>query len=338
MTASHNIFDHGPTCRWLAQEINLRENQIPQFLHGTGLPVEALSPDSHQVINSDAMVCIMNSAQRIGIPPGAGLRMGRRIAAAGAGPITQYLLSGPDLYSALHSDDSLAPVRAPMFSTELHYRGDWLHCELKFTGPFVGELRRLMLEGFAVGIQGIVEMVLGRQAREAQYAFDYDRPSYADSYNDYLHGQVAFAAGNNELLLPRALAAFPNPLGDPLIHAAAERTCRLLLTQLEGRSANLSDQVRHVLLSQPCGTLDETQVASALFISKRTLARRLDREGSSYRAIRETLLKDLAVRYLLEESISVEAIAGLLGYYSASSFRRAFQRWFGVTPSAYRVK
>ena len=79
------------------------------------------------------------------------------------------------------------------------------------------------------------------------------------------------------------------------------------------------------------------QHANALFVGKRTLARRLAREGSSYRAIREALLSQLAARHLRESDSSVEAVAALLGYYDAANFRRAFRRWYGVAPTAFRT-
>ena len=64
--------------------------------------------------------------------------------------------------------------------------------------------------------------------------------------------------------------------------------------------------------------------------------RRLTAEGTGYRQIREELYAELAARHLREGELTVEAIAALLGYHDTANFRRAFRRWYGVPPGAYR--
>ena len=80
------------------------------------------------------------------------------------------------------------------------------------------------------------------------------------------------------------------------------------------------------------------EAAAALFISKRTLARRLLKEGSSYRQIRDRLLSQQACIYLRNSQISVDAIASLLNYHDSANFRRAFKRWFNLSPHQYRLQ
>jgi AraC-like DNA-binding protein len=84
------------------------------------------------------------------------------------------------------------------------------------------------------------------------------------------------------------------------------------------------------------GSVTETDVARAMYISKRTLARRLEREGNSYRQIREKLLAEMAARHLQESGLSVEAVAALLGYNDAAAFHKAFRRWYGQSPGQFR--
>ncbi len=79
-----------------------------------------------------------------------------------------------------------------------------------------------------------------------------------------------------------------------------------------------------------------TSVAARLNVSTRTLNRRLQHEGSSYRDLRNAVLREWAERYLEESSYSVEAIAAALGYGDVSNFRRAFRGWTGLSPGAYR--
>jgi len=134
------------------------------------------------------------------------------------------------------------------------------------------------------------------------------------------------------------VATIPNISGHSESYAVARDLCLDLLESVPGNQLSTVDQVRRLLLSAPLGTLTALDVASAMFITKRTLQRRLDREGTTYRQLLEQLLSELAVRHLCESNLSVDAIAATLGYYDAAAFRKAFFRWFGLTPSEYRSR
>ena len=91
-----------------------------------------------------------------------------------------------------------------------------------------------------------------------------------------------------------------------------------------------------MILSYPPGTLSEEEAASALFISKRTLARKLKTEGTGFRQIRDKILSQQAASHLSDSQLSIEAIAALLNYHDSANFRRAFKRWFQMPPEQYR--
>jgi AraC-like DNA-binding protein len=93
-----------------------------------------------------------------------------------------------------------------------------------------------------------------------------------------------------------------------------------------------------MMLSSSLHELNEEQIAAALFMSKRTLARKLAQDGTSFREIRDSILSRQASSYLLESDLSVDAIATLLNYHDSANFRRAFKRWFDLPPSEYRFQ
>jgi AraC-like DNA-binding protein len=63
----------------------------------------------------------------------------------------------------------------------------------------------------------------------------------------------------------------------------------------------------------------------------------LEAEGTTFSDLVDTLRRDLATRYLREPAIAIAEVAFLLGFSEASAFHRAFKRWQGTTPSAYRA-
>jgi AraC-like DNA-binding protein len=133
------------------------------------------------------------------------------------------------------------------------------------------------------------------------------------------------------------LAAVANVCGDTHAYQVAQGLCRKLLQQAPHAARSMSDRIRTLLLTQPPETINEETVARAMFVSKRTLARRLDAEQTNYRTLIEQVLLELAQRYLRESRQTLGSVAGLLGYNGSAAFRKAFKRWTKLTPGAYRA-
>jgi len=98
-----------------------------------------------------------------------------------------------------------------------------------------------------------------------------------------------------------------------------------------------SERVRRQLrASLPAQWLSENAVAALLHMTNRTMRRRLEDEGTHFRGIVEQLRYATARQFLLASRLECVDIALLLGYSDASTLSRAFQRWSGQTPSAWR--
>jgi AraC-like DNA-binding protein len=101
----------------------------------------------------------------------------------------------------------------------------------------------------------------------------------------------------------------------------------------------LADRVRSVMIgtiSAAAKMQTEQQVAEVLGISLATLKRRLKAEHTSFRRIREALLRTIAIDTLKSGVSSVDVLANRLGFGDAASFRHAFKRWTGHSPSHYQ--
>jgi AraC-like DNA-binding protein len=86
----------------------------------------------------------------------------------------------------------------------------------------------------------------------------------------------------------------------------------------------------------PSGEATQETVASSLNKSVSTLQRQLKAEGASYRAVLEETRRDLAERLLEEQRYALSQIAYLLGFSDQGNFSRAFKRWTGRSPAAFR--
>jgi AraC-like DNA-binding protein len=108
--------------------------------------------------------------------------------------------------------------------------------------------------------------------------------------------------------------------------------------ELEALDQRLSfvSKVRRDLRAARGGLPSLEQTAERRGMSGRTLKRKLALQGTSYRALVEELLRERAVELVQGGTHPVEAIAEMLGYADKASFHRAFRRWFGTSPVAYR--
>jgi AraC-like DNA-binding protein len=89
------------------------------------------------------------------------------------------------------------------------------------------------------------------------------------------------------------------------------------------------------LTSNHCSTED---IAELLAMHRRTLSCRLKGSGMGYRATTNEIRFEIARQLLQDTQVSLAQIAAALGYSEASAFTRAFRRWSGQTPTAWRAK
>ena len=77
-------------------------------------------------------------------------------------------------------------------------------------------------------------------------------------------------------------------------------------------------------------------IADELHIDTRTLRRRLESEGTSFRRLLDEVRDALAVQLLTTSDIPVAEIARRLGYSDTANFTHAFTRWHALPPSHFR--
>ena len=114
----------------------------------------------------------------------------------------------------------------------------------------------------------------------------------------------------------------------------AHAEAQLALIKQQGGFAAIVKQSMVNLVKPAFPTVE--QVASHLNISARTLQRRLQEEGSTFKGIMDELRKDFAIAYLKRIDLSISEIAYLLSYSDSSAFTRSFRRWTGQSPKAFR--
>jgi len=161
-------------------------------------------------------------------------------------------------------------------------------------------------------------------------------PVDAKPYEALFGCPVVFGRDANRLVLDRADADYPLPTSNRQLAAVHDRILVEELARLDKK--DVMARFRASLLERlTSGELSEGDLASDLNMSRRSLQRRLAEADSSYQTLLDDTRRDLALRHIEDPAKSVTDVTFLLGYSQQSAFTRAFRRWTGMSPSAYRA-
>lgn len=321
--------------RLIARELGLSSRQLPELLAGTGLTVGAFLDEGCRLTAAD-QVTILENALRISDEPGFGLRTGKRLTPLSHGAMGFMAYSSPNLSVAMQAIQTFVPTRLSFARIDIRESKDQLVCEVRFEYPISDGVYRCLCETLAGMFCSISEIIVGRPLEEVVFTFPYAAPDYQSHYTEYLTGRAHFGARQMAVSIPLSVARIANTAANHENYLIAKQQCEAMLADVQDQAAGFGNRLRQLILSHPPGTLDETEAAAQMFMSKRTLARRLGGEGTSFRQVRDAVLSEQAADHLLRSDMSVEAIATLLNYHDSSNFRRAFKRWFRTTPDSYR--
>lgn len=159
-------------------------------------------------------------------------------------------------------------------------------------------------------------------------------PAHAARIPELCGVEPQYGSARNAIVLRREDAERPLPMYDAHLVRLLETHCR---AQLDRRQlSGITGQIRQLILG-PLGlvaTLEE--VARHLAMAPRSLRRRLEEEGTSFRTVVEAERKQLALQLLEGTDMKLDEMALQLGYGDTASFTRAFRRWCGCAPGEYR--
>lgn len=159
-----------------------------------------------------------------------------------------------------------------------------------------------------------------------------------DALNEFAAGGLRFDRPVNTIVFPARL------LDRPLMRSPAELEQLLVQFPFDFLSRRLAamalrDRVRSLYvrsLNRGEALPGLEAIAAEAGLSVSTVRRQLAAEGASARALRDEARRDVALGLLRHDAPKVEDLAQRLGFRDVDSFRAAFRRWTGTTPSRLR--
>ncbi|MFB7718542.1 helix-turn-helix domain-containing protein [Nocardia sp. NPDC056100] len=272
--------------------------------------------------------------------PGVGLQAAR-LAEVGRLHVWDYMLtSAPTLAEGfVDAAQYLSTVADP--ALVLTVISDGPRLTVGYYGARYSEAVDWQISEFALAL-------LLRRAREARGAaatpvrvgFAHRAPArHAYLVDEFGTGNIHFDQDADTLTFLDPDRAGSGIAGDPELSRIMRVYARSIMASARPARSwleNFRDVLLMVLSTGPATGTILDDVAQRLSVSPRTLQRRLAEHGTSGRAEIESVRHDRAVRLLLDTELPVGSIAGQLGYSDHRAMGRAFRRWTGQTPDAYR--
>jgi AraC-like DNA-binding protein len=308
-------------------------------LAGTGLDLDALA-DPFTLTSSQQFLTATRNAIAQYPDSDLGVRVGRRLHASSYGMYGYAMLCSESLAHGFDSAVKYHQLANGMLDIRWAEEGDAASWFL----PDQSEVRLPELDTplyhFLIDMQfavhaTIVKDIMGTWCVPARALFTQAEPAHAALLSEVLDCPLAFGQTHNVLSYPTAWLERAPQLANPLTAAQISSHCARLLDALRSRS-DITRRVYQELTRTPGRFPDIDAIAEGLCMTARTLRRKLEAAGTSYSELLTNVRKALAIDYLGTTTLSTEDIAAALGFSDAVSFRHAFKRWTGKTPSDVR--
>lgn len=307
---------------------------VDECLAGTGLNEADLADEDAEIWAHQEFTVVRNIIASLGDQPGRGIQVGGFSTLGRTGVVGFAFLTSAtvrDGFERAFPYLVLAPSHLSL-SVETDDRHDYIAAD---DSDVPADIREFIIErdlgGLAAVLNGAniqlvpewIETTLDPQRAQSLAAA---WSPTAGVRPNRPRNRIAFARGSFDTALPQA---------DSNTSRIAERQCQQLLERRLSR-VGVAGQVRSRILHDQSAVPSMQDVADELHLDPRTLRRKLNDEGTSFRALVAEVRRARAEQ-LLAGDAAIESIAQRLGYAETASFTHAFTRWTGLSPSQFRA-
>lgn len=322
------------TIRGVVAELSRRGISASQLLHGERIGERELE-DMRTILSADECDRIITRAMLLSGNPALGLSVGHNAPESLFQIVSHLVLSVPSIGHAIELLARYAPLVVDDLRVSIEREGEHAIVRYDFHCGARDTLLRFASECFtAMGVR----LGYGHFAPDdapVALRFAYPEPSYVDRYRQVFGCPLEFDQPESAIICNASILDRRQPFSDTTMEAELRKTADALLGQMVAPS--YAQRLRAILRQErDLCNLETDRIAHRLGVSLRTLRRRLSREGVSLAELIEEVRNDIACSELRRPGATVREVAERLGYSEPSAFHRAFKRWTGETPKAFR--
>lgn len=320
----------------------LEDRGVPRShtLQAAGIPPERLADPDARVAGRD-MEALWHAAERLSEDADIGMHAAetpRPAALHILGYVLPHCRDAREVldraarYAGLLNDGLRVRLGQTEAGLEVHFEA------LADRDNYVLRHPRPVMEAMAVGVVSTLSMLTARAVRPREVRFRHAAPASSTEHERLLGVRPRFAMPDDAVVLDPSDAARPVRGASPALLQAFEGHASRLLEALEAHGP-VGRRVLSALGERMNGVAPELEtVARGLAMSSRSLQRSLQDEGTTFAALLDEVRRRLATSHLAAPEGTAAEVAFLLGFSDASAFTRAFRRWTGQTPGAWRAQ
>jgi AraC-like DNA-binding protein len=251
--------------------------------------------------------------------------------------VIDYLVGTSDaLGTALRRIERYFAIISTGVTHKLEEHGDSVHLVRQYAPGC--HTRLLAPSEFALACIVVrIRIALGVRWCPREVHFAAPAPSNDAPQRRFFDCPVRFEARTSAIVMDASALALPMPRPDAELSRILEQHAALLVGQL-GMELDIVSRVSRIVANGLCdGDVSITHAARQVAMSVRSLQRSLASEGTSFEALVDRVRHEAALRILARPDVALGEISFMLGFSQQSAFTRAFKRWTGTTPHAYRA-
>lgn len=317
----------------LAELLNAIGVDEQELLLRVGLDPSRLDSTCLRVSQSQASEFVTRAIIESG-EPGLGIMLANALKLPLHGALGTAIMSSRTVEEALDLMTRYLALPAPHLSVTRNHSEQHVHytvsCKMDL-GPLKGFIMDAMLFGcIAMGVQLTGTVLSGTRVYRKG-----PEPTYFQRFRQQIPIPVEYGAENDTLVLPRRHLNHPIRFRNDDQASSSLGECDRALRELT-EDSGFACRVRRVIETSHPFPPKLARVAATLFVSERTLKRRLQEESASFQSLVDQVRLERAGELLQDEDMNLSQIADALGYADAANFTRAFKRWTGASPSQHR--
>lgn len=330
--ANQNLLGLGALAAELASEgVSVRE-----LFARTGVDAAQLE-DAHARISHRQRISIYRNAKALAKRPDIGLLAGARQRISDYGIYGYAMVSSPTFGDALLFSLDHITMAGPAVK-QISFRVDGGTAILRSHGlDALGELLPFAAEFWRSSMTSLFSRVLEIPFPTTRMIFPFAPPPHWRNYERLFNCPVDFNARSMEWHFSADVLERPCPNANPITAKICQQVCDVVMTESPGES-ELVRKIRGACFNSPQRFPPAGVIASELGLSLRTLHRRLAEDGLSYQSIVDEMRRSLATELLESTQLAIDQIAERVGFADAVSFRKAFKRWTGRSPTDLRQR
>jgi AraC-like DNA-binding protein len=317
-------------------------NELVQQLGGDPLRLtracdirDGLLDDEDALIHYRQLIQLMEKTAAELALPDFGLRLAASQDIGVLGPLAVAMQNSSTVEEAMRCAATYLFIQSPALVLDIEKLSTCTRLRLNINLSRMPHRGMRQAEDLAIGVaHGVLKLLAQEAYRPIRVELPHEPLVSESGYETYFGAPVVFNCDRNALYVSHDSMSTCLHHRSEQLHRIAADYLNVQFPSADGLIASrVETAVRKTLGTDSC---NRASVAKAMAMHPRTLQRHLQKEGTSFEAIRDGIRRETVEHYLCHTNMPLSQVAGMAGYSEQAILSRSCRRWFGHSPRSIR--